>query len=131
MSIARPAEDSSGSIRNIVPDALAGGAGNGRSCPGPKMDDKIGLFQLLNELAITHPALVLMRGRRYYRIEDLLKWARKDRVSGTPEDKETLSRPAYWHTRDVHGKILIKTVGEGHEFVAYVEPGSDVPTDLE
>lgn len=94
------------------------------------MPDNVSLFQVLTELAITHPKLVLMRGRYYDRIEDLLKWARRDRTSGTSGDRKALSDPAYWHTQDAYGKILIKRIEGDRESVAYVEPGSDVKTDL-
>jgi len=94
------------------------------------MRDKNSLFQILTELAITHPKLVLMRGRDYHRIEDLLRWARRDSISGTPRDKKALSDPVCWHTQDAHGKILIKRIEEDRESVTYVEPGSDVETDL-
>jgi hypothetical protein len=86
------------------------------------------LFQILTELAITHPRLVLLRGREYYRIEDLLKWARRDLVSGHPDDQEALSSPIYWHTTDGKGKIVIR---KNDYVVAFVEPGSDTQTDLE
>ena len=94
------------------------------------MDDKVSLFQVLTELAITHTKLVLMRGRYYGRIEDLLKWARRDLASGTPWDRKALSELAYWHTQDARGKILIKRIEGDRESVAYVEPGSDIETDL-
>lgn len=94
------------------------------------MRDNVSLFQVLTELAITHPKLVLMRGLDYDRIEDLLRWARRDLASGTPMNKRALSDPVYWHSQDAHGKILIKRIEGDREFVAYVEPGSDVETDL-
>jgi hypothetical protein len=95
------------------------------------MRDKVSLFQILTELAVTHPKLVLMRRRNYYRVEDLLRWARRDREVGTPRDMKALTDPAYWHTQDTHGKILIKRIEGDRELVAYVEPGSDVQTDPE
>lgn len=89
------------------------------------MDKKVSLFQVLTELAITYQKLVLMRGRQYYRIEDLLKWARRDKASGTQEDQKELSNPIYWHTTDDQGKIVIRK----HDYIAFVEPGSDLQTN--
>jgi hypothetical protein len=71
------------------------------------------LFVLLGELAVTHPALVLQRGRRYWRVEDLLKQARKDlRREGSLEWK-ALSEPIYTASRDRHGKVSIRNASSG------------------
>ena len=94
--------------------------------------EKRPLLVLLGELALGHPKLVLMRGQGYYRIEDLLRWARKDAKSGPPEDRKALADPIYWHTKDERGKLLVKgTDARGGEFVAFVEPGSDIQTSVD
>lgn len=95
------------------------------------MSEKAGLFVILGNLSITNPKLVLMRGLDYFRIEDLVRWARYDLRVGPPETQALLSEPIYWHTYDERGKILVKGIDQkGIEFVAYAEPGSDVRTDV-
>jgi hypothetical protein len=85
------------------------------------------LYTILNQLAISNPKLVLMQGRQYFRIEDLIRWARKDFLKGTSKDRALLSEPIYWTEYDVRGKLLLKGVTRnGDELVAFVEPGSDV-----
>ena len=87
------------------------------------------LHEILNQLAISNPKLVLMQGRKYFRIEDLIRWARKDMLKGTSRDRALLSEPIYWTEYDVHGKLLLKGVTrKGDELVAFAEPGSDVQT---
>lgn len=87
------------------------------------------LYALLGELAISSPKLVLMQERKYFRIEDLWRWARKDFLKGGPKDREALSESIYWTEYDVRGKLLLKGVTQkGDEFVAFVEPGSDIQT---
>ncbi len=87
------------------------------------------LYSLLDQLAISNPKIVLMQGRKYFRIEDLIRWARKDFQKGTSKDRALLSEPIYWTEYDVHGKLLLKGITRnGDELVAFVEPGSDVQT---
>lgn len=85
------------------------------------------LYTILNQLAISNPKLVLMQGRQYFRIEDLIRWARKDFLKGTDQDRALLSEPIYWTEYDVRGKLLVKGITrKGDELVAFVEPGSDI-----
>lgn len=87
------------------------------------------LHSILGELAMMSPKLVLMQGRGYFRIEDLWGDARRDWTTGDPKERAALSEAMYWTTTDVHGKLLLKGVTpKGVEFVAFVEPGSDIPT---
>lgn len=89
------------------------------------------LYVILGELAFQHPKLVLMRGRNYFRIEDLWRWARKDLKSGDPAARKALEDPIYWIARDPGGKLLLKGARpDGGEFVAYVEPGSELQTTV-
>jgi hypothetical protein len=91
------------------------------------------LYSLLGTLAMTSPKLVLMRGRDYYRIEDLWRWARQDWAGKNSKvlRREALSEAIYWTEVDPHGKLLLKGMApKGDEFVAYVEPGSEIQTDI-
>lgn len=63
------------------------------------------LIRILDDLAIHHPKLVLLQGRRYWRIEDLLAQAKRDLVR-SQRDREALSHPAY-EERDLNGKVVI------------------------
>jgi hypothetical protein len=94
--------------------------------PMPKLRS---LYSILGELAMMSPKLVLMQGRSYFRIDDLWGDARRDWATGNAKDRSALSESIYWTTTDVHGKLLLKGVTlKGVEFVAFVEPGSDIPT---
>lgn len=85
------------------------------------------LYVILGELAMASPKLVLMQGRGYFRIEDLWRRARKD-LAGSKEHR-ALSEPIYWTEHDDRGKLILKGLTKkGDEFVAFVEPGSDVQT---
>lgn len=85
------------------------------------------LYTILGELAMVSPKLVLMRGRQYFRIEDLWRWARHDLKMADPHDRASLSEAIYWTESDEHGKLLLKGITRtGGEFVAFVEPGSDI-----
>jgi len=87
------------------------------------------LYAIFGELAMAIPKLVLMQGREYFRIEDLLRWARTDLSKGVQKDRFALSESMYWTEQDVRGKLLLKGITKkGDEFVAFVEPGSDIQT---
>lgn len=87
------------------------------------------LYAILGELVLAAPKLVLMQGVEYFRIEDLWRWARKDFMKGDPKEQAALSESIYWTERDVRGKLLLKGINQkGDEFVAFVEPGSDIQT---
>ena len=77
------------------------------------MSEPKSLFVLLGEIGVVRPYLVLQRGRRYWRIEDLLKFARKDLKSGDEQMKEALSYPAYVTHTDEIGKVSIRDVQSG------------------
>ena len=90
---------------------------------------KQSLYTILGQLSISSPKLVLMQGSKYFRIEDIWRWARKDFLKGTDRDRALLSEPIYWTEYDVRGKLLLKGINRnGEELVAFVEPGSDVQT---
>jgi hypothetical protein len=82
------------------------------------------LYRILDDLATHHPKLVLVQGRRYWRIEDLVRQAKQDMVRNQ-RDRSKLSEPAFDQTR-VDGKIVI--LGRGGQ-VVFVEAGSDLRTE--
>lgn len=93
------------------------------------MPTKRSLYALLGELAMASPKLVLMQGRKYFRIEDLWKHARHDWAAPDPGARKALSEAIYWTETDGHGKLLLKGITQkGDEFVAFAEPGSDIQT---
>jgi len=72
-----------------------------------------GLFVLLGELGVVSPYLVLQRGARYWRIEDLIKQARKDLARGNDAVRSALAEPAYVSHRDTIGKMSIRSSQSG------------------
>jgi hypothetical protein len=95
------------------------------------MSERRSLYVILGELAMASPKLVLMQGRGYFRIEDLWRWARRDWTGADSKDLAALSESIYWTETDTHGKLLLKGITQkGDEFVAFVEPGSDIQAPL-
>lgn len=82
------------------------------------------LLTVFGDLAFIKPKLVLMRQYTidYFRIEDLLRWARYDVKQGPPEIQMKLTDPAYWSDMDGDGKILIRSAP--HDEIEYAEVGS-------
>jgi hypothetical protein len=85
------------------------------------MDDLKPLYVIIQSLALIEPYLVLQHGTYYWRIERMADKSRRDRVSGTAQDKAILEEPAYWWEHDEDRKVVIRR-REGQ--VAYAEPGS-------
>lgn len=80
------------------------------------------LIAIIGELALLRPKLVLTQGPKYWRVEDLLKQARKDRKAGAAEDLEAL---LYAVEDDVLGKVSIYNVRTGS--VIFSEVGAMKP----
>lgn len=79
------------------------------------------LLRILDHLASHRRKLVLMQGRRYWRIEDLSAQARADARSD--EHRDAVIDPAYtW--REESGKLAIY---RGDKPI-FAEPGSDLQT---
>jgi hypothetical protein len=80
------------------------------------------LFTVLGELAMVRPGLVLQRGPQYWRIENLLRQARRD--IRDPEHHTALGEPVYaWETID--GKTVIRSQWPNQgEIIEYAEVGS-------
>jgi hypothetical protein len=96
------------------------------------MSTKRSLYALLGELAMARPKLVLMQGRKYFRIEDLWRWARRDWAVSDSKERAALSETIYWIEEDKYGKLLLKGAAKNSkEFLTFVEPGSDEIVTLE
>ncbi len=81
------------------------------------------LYRILDDLATHHRKLVLVQGKRYWRIEDLVRQAKTDMVKSA-RHREALSDPSYNQTT-VDGKIVVFSRGGQPVFV---EAGSDLKT---
>ncbi len=68
------------------------------------------LIAILGELALLKRKLVLTQGDKYWRIEDLLKQARKDRRTGSAGELEAL---IYTVEDDIREKVSIYNVTSG------------------
>lgn len=80
------------------------------------------LIAIIGELALLKRELVLTQGRNYWRVEDLLKQARRDRRVGAAEDLEAL---AYAVEDDILGKVSIYNVTSGS--IVFSEVGAMDP----
>ncbi len=74
-------------------------------------DDPRALIALLGELTLLRPKLVLQQGTRYWRIEDLLRQARRDRR--TEERRAELEALLYGLSEDARGKVSIRNLQSG------------------
>jgi len=82
------------------------------------------LLAILGELALIRHKLVLTQGEYYFRIEDLMAKARRDGVSGSKRDRESLATPIYWWAEDSAGKVYIASGEKDDPKVAFAEVGS-------
>jgi hypothetical protein len=81
------------------------------------------LLHVFGEIAAVRPWAVLMRGRGYWRIEDLVKTARHDEAKGMPEDKAALLARVYTWSFEDHDRIVVwRDLTEA----VYKEPGAGV-----
>lgn len=62
---------------------------------------------VLAELAMMKRGLVLVQGRRYYRVEDQASQARREAKSGHPETQKFLQAPVFWWNEDPDGLVVI------------------------
>lgn len=80
--------------------------------PGP-------LVHVLSDAATSRPELVLMHGRDYWRIESLIRQARRDQKS----NPELMDVRAYaWHALPGSGKIVVYHWGSP----VFWEPGAEL-----
>ena len=80
------------------------------------------LIAIIGELALLKRKLVLTQGRKYWRVEDLLDQARRDRKAGAAEDLEAL---LYEITTDAPGKVSIRNLESGS--IIFSEVGAVEP----
>lgn len=80
------------------------------------------LYRILDDLATHHRKLVLVQGKLYWRIEDLVRQAKIDMVR-SEKDRLALSDPAY-EKSEVDGKVVIFRNGDPF----FVEAGSELKT---
>ena len=91
-----------------------------------------GLLTVLDDVGSFKRSIVLVRGSRYGRIEDVIKEARYVSASGSPELKKELNELAFWATEDDDGKVVIMRVWPGAGAEPYmVEAGSRTPVSTE
>lgn len=84
------------------------------------------LFNVLGELTMVLPKLVLVKGEFYYSLEELLQAARKLVHSGKPEALLVHRTPQFLWARDGRGKIVIWQEGPHGRRPVYAEVGSEV-----
>lgn len=84
------------------------------------------LLTVLGDLALVRPDLVLMQGRRYWRVETLLRQARRD--AAQPRFRGALEAPFFFWEEDAHEKLVVYRDASGVREAVFVEPGSDVRT---
>ncbi len=80
------------------------------------------LYRILDDLATHHRKLVLVQGRLYWRIEDLVRQAKVDMVRDE-RARAALSDEAY-EQEVVDGKVVVFR----HRKPFFVEAGSDLKT---
>lgn len=83
------------------------------------------LFLVLGELAMMSPKLVLVKGSDYYRIEDLVKAARRLTSSAKPEAVLIHRTPQFSWDRDSRGKVVVRQEGPRGIRPVYAEVGSE------
>lgn len=84
------------------------------------------LFAVLGEIAFFRPSLVLMKGRDYFRIEELIAAGRKIAHADTQEGILVHQTPNFEWDEDSRKKIVIWQEGSQGRRPVYVEPGSEV-----
>ena len=77
---------------------------------------------VLGEIGFHHRRAVLMQGRNYWPIADLLKQARRDLKSGPERDRAALSAPEYRWEDTAEGGIVVRHGPTGR--AVFAEPGS-------
>lgn len=86
------------------------------------------ILTLLGAIAMVRPDLVLMQGRKWFRIEALMKQARRD-AKQSEDARAALEAPIYTVGKDEDGKLVIWREAAGGQKATFVEPGSYIQTD--
>jgi hypothetical protein len=92
------------------------------------MAEGLPILTLLGAIAATRPDLVLMQGRKWFRIEALIKQARRD-AKQSEDARAALEAPIYTEGKDKDGKLVIWREATGGRKATFVEPGSNIQTD--
>lgn len=82
------------------------------------------LLTVLLDLAMIKRGLVLMRGRDYWRIEQVAAHARREAASGHPVTRDYLNAPRFFWTIAPDQKVVIMEKREEGDVPFAVEPGS-------
>lgn len=83
---------------------------------------------LLGAIAMVRPDFVLMQGREWFRIEELIRQARRD-AKQSAEARAALEAPIYTVGKGEDGKLVIWREAAGGRKATFVEPGSSIQTD--
>lgn len=101
----------------------------------PKSEAKMGeavskkpLLTVLSAIRFTQPKMVLMQGRTYFRIEDLIDQARRDAATDETA-RASLEAQIYSAENGPDGKLVIWRDAGGARKATFVEPGSTEITD--
>ena len=101
----------------------------------PKSEAKMGegvakkpLLTVLSTIQFTQPRMVLMQGRSYFRIEDLIDQARRD-AANDETARVSLEAQIYSAEKGPDGKLVIWRDASGGRKATFVEPGSTQVTD--
>lgn len=86
------------------------------------------LLTVLSTIQFTQPRMVLMQGRSYFRIEDLIDQARRDAANDAAA-RASLEAQIYSAEKGPDGKLVIWRDAAGGRKATFVEPGSTEVTD--
>lgn len=86
------------------------------------------LLTVLSTIQFTQPKVVLMQGRSYFRIEDLIDQARRD-AANDESARAALEAKIYSVEKGPDGKMVIWRDVAGGRKATFVEPGSVEATD--
>lgn len=103
-------------------------ARKGRSLGAPYDASRKTLFNVLGELLMAKPKLVLVKGSEYYRIEDLVAAARRLVNSARPEAVLIHRTPQFTWDHDGQGKVVVRQEGPRGARPVYAEVGSEETT---
>lgn len=88
------------------------------------------LLVVLLDLAALKPGLVLLKGKDYWRIEDIAKLARREAKSGPPQTQLFLNEPMFFWMNGPDKKVIIMQMYDDQDVPFAVEPGSEISVPL-
>ncbi len=89
------------------------------------------LLTVLGDVGTFDRKLVLVRGKSYGHIDDVIKETRSVSASGPPEVRKELTESAFWADKDADKKIVIMHLAAHGPEVYMVEAGSRTPVFTE